>query len=47
MMSLIIEDDEKASVAELSAIAERAAAQVEGSYVDHDRELYDEDGLPK
>ena len=37
----------KASVEELLAIADRAAAHVKRPYVDHDRLLYDENGLPK
>jgi len=37
----------KASVEELRAIAERAAAQVKRPYVAHDALLYDEHGLPK
>lgn len=37
----------KASVAELLAIAERAAAHVKRPYVDHAEVLYDENGLPK
>ncbi len=37
----------KASVEELLAIAERAAAHVKGPYLDHASYLYDENGLPK
>ena len=37
----------KASVAELMAIAHRAAAHVTHPYVDHAELLYDERGLPK
>jgi antitoxin VapB len=37
----------KASVEELRAIAERAAAHVKRPYLDHAEFLYDEDGLPK
>lgn len=37
----------KASVEELLAIADRAAAHVKRPYVDHAKLLYDEDGLPK
>jgi antitoxin VapB len=37
----------KASVEELLAIAERAAAHVKGPYADHDEYLYDDRGLPK
>jgi antitoxin VapB len=37
----------KASVAELLAIAERAAAHVKRPYLDHADLLYDERGLPK
>jgi len=37
----------KASVAELLAIADRAAAHVKRPYVDHAELLYDESGLPK
>ena len=37
----------KASVEELLAIADRAAAQVKRPYVDHAELLYDEHGLPK
>jgi antitoxin VapB len=37
----------KASVAELLAIARRAAAQVKAPYLDHAEFLYDERGLPK
>jgi antitoxin VapB len=37
----------KASVEELRAIAERAAAHVKGPYLDHAELLYDEHGLPK
>jgi antitoxin VapB len=37
----------KASVAELLAIADRAAAHVQRPYVDHAELLYDENGLPK
>jgi antitoxin VapB len=37
----------KASVEELRAIAERAAAHVKRPYVDHAELLYDEHGLPK
>lgn len=37
----------KASVEELLAIADRAAALVKRPYVDHAELLYDEHGLPK
>jgi antitoxin VapB len=37
----------KASVEELLAIADRAAAHIKGSYLDHAEYLYDERGLPK
>ncbi len=37
----------RASVEELLAIADRAAAHVKPHYVDHDELLYDENGLPK
>jgi antitoxin VapB len=37
----------KASVAELRAIAERAAVHASRPYVDHADLLYDEHGLPK
>ena len=37
----------KASVAELLAIADRAAAHVKRPYADHTELLYDENGLPK
>jgi antitoxin VapB len=37
----------KASVEELLAIAQRAAAQVKRPYLDHAAFLYDERGLPK
>jgi antitoxin VapB len=37
----------KASVEELGAIAERAAAHVKRPYLDHAELLYDEHGLPK
>jgi antitoxin VapB len=37
----------RASVEELLAIADRAAAHVKRPYVDHDELLYDENGLPK
>ncbi len=37
----------KASVEELLAIADRAAAHVKRPYVDHAELLYDESGLPK
>jgi antitoxin VapB len=37
----------KASVAELTAIARRAAAHVKTPYLDHAAFLYDERGLPK
>ncbi len=37
----------KASVQELLAIADRAAAHVRRPYVDHAELLYDENGLPK
>jgi len=37
----------KASVQELLAIADRAAAHAKRPYVDHDELLYDENGLPK
>ena len=37
----------KASVEELLAIAQRAAAHVKGPHIDHAEFLYDEHGLPK
>jgi antitoxin VapB len=37
----------KATVEELLAIAERAAAHVKRPYIDHAELLYDENGLPK
>ena len=37
----------RASVEELLAIADRAAAHVKGPYLDHAELLYDEHGLPK
>jgi antitoxin VapB len=37
----------KASVEELLAIADRAAAHVQQPYVDHAELLYDDNGLPK
>ena len=37
----------RASVEELLAIADRAAAHVERPYLDHAELLYDEHGLPK
>jgi antitoxin VapB len=37
----------KASVGELRAIAQRAAAHLKRPYVDHAEFLYDEYGLPK
>ena len=37
----------KASVKELLAIADRAAAHVQQPYADHDTLLYDDRGLPK
>jgi len=37
----------KASVEELLAIADRAAAHIKRPYVDHAELLYDERGLPK
>ena len=37
----------KASVEELLAIAERAAAHVRRPYIDHAQLLYDDNGLPK
>ena len=37
----------KASLEELKAIAERAAAHVHGPYLDHGEYLYGEDGLPR
>jgi antitoxin VapB len=39
--------DGKASVEELLAIAQRAAAHVKGPYADHADYLYDDRGLPK
>jgi len=37
----------RASVEELLAIADRAAAHLKGPYADHADLLYDENGLPK
>jgi antitoxin VapB len=37
----------KASVEELLAIADRAAAHLKAPYLDHSELLYDEAGLPK
>ncbi|MFH6786756.1 type II toxin-antitoxin system VapB family antitoxin [Methylobacterium sp. MA0201] len=37
----------RASIAELLAIADRAAAHVGPPYLPHSELLYDEDGLPK
>lgn len=37
----------RASVEELLAIADRAAARLKQPYTDHAELLYDEDGLPK
>ena len=37
----------RASVEELLAIADRAAALVQRPYADHDELLYDDSGLPK
>lgn len=37
----------RATVEELLAIADRAAAHAKGRYVDHAVLLYDENGLPK
>jgi antitoxin VapB len=37
----------RASVEELLAIADRAAAHIKGPYLDHAALLYDEHGLPK
>lgn len=37
----------RASVEELLAIADRAAAHLKRPYADHAELLYDEDGLPK
>lgn len=37
----------KASVEELLAIADRAAAYLQRPYIDHAELLYDENGLPK
>ena len=37
----------KASIEELRAIAERAAAHIKRPYLDHAELLYDEYGLPK
>lgn len=37
----------RASVDELLAIADRAAASVKGSHVEHGEFLYDEHGLPR
>jgi antitoxin VapB len=39
--------DDRASVEELLAIADRAAAHLKRPYVDHADLLYDEHGLPK
>jgi antitoxin VapB len=38
---------ERASVEELLAIADRAAAHLKRPYLDHAELLYDENGLPK
>ena len=37
----------RASLTELLAIADRAAAHVKQPYAPHDKMLYDENGLPK
>lgn len=37
----------KASVEELLSIADRCAANIKGTYLDHAEFLYDERGLPK
>lgn len=37
----------KASVEELLAIADRAAAHLKGAYADHAEMLYDDNGLPR
>lgn len=37
----------RASIAELLAIADRAAVHVPGTYADHADLLYDENGLPR
>lgn len=39
--------NDRASVEELLAIADRAAAHLERPYADHAELLYDENGLPK
>lgn len=38
---------ERASVEELMAIADRAAAHLKRPYIEHGELLYDENGLPK
>jgi len=43
----IMSSRSKASVEELLAIADRAAAHLKGSYADHAEYLYDDRGLPK
>ncbi len=43
----IVRRSARASVEELMAIADRAAAHVKGPYLDHAALLYDEHGLPK
>jgi len=39
--------DSETLAADIRAIADRAAAQIKGSYLDHAELLYDEHGLPK
>ena len=44
---VIVSPVARASVEELLAIADRAAAHVKGPYLDHAELLYDDHGLPK
>lgn len=39
--------DSETLAADIRAIADRAAAQIKGPYLDHAELLYDEHGLPK
>jgi antitoxin VapB len=46
-LARIEQQNGRASVAELLAIADRAAQHVPGRYADHADLLYDENGLPR